>query len=148
MGASTDCPCAVNFTTSPFATPSLWAEAGLTSAALSQVSLVRGLGTSCNQPLLAKLPSPMEGSGRRTISIPPAFALAAPLSEVLDLTVFGGRAVFATTPSFSEVCQNWSKSAPGFCFCQSPRTTSCPVVPAWPASTARISCADLPSYNG
>ena len=38
---------------------------GLTIAALSQVSLVSGFGSSCSQPLLAKLPSHTVGSGRK-----------------------------------------------------------------------------------
>ena len=44
---------------------------GLTSAGLSQVSLVRGSGSSCSQPSLAKRPSCSEGEGRKTTSRPP-----------------------------------------------------------------------------
>ena len=40
-------------------------------AALSHVSLVRGLGSSCSQPLLANRPSQIVGSGRKVISSPP-----------------------------------------------------------------------------
>ncbi len=40
------------------------AVAGLTSTALSQVSRVIGLGSSCSQPLLAKRPSRTDGSWR------------------------------------------------------------------------------------
>ena len=50
--------------------PSRSAGAGLTSAALSQVSLVSGLGSSWSQPLLAKRPSQIVGSGRKTSSRP------------------------------------------------------------------------------
>ena len=50
------------------ATPSSSAVAGLMRAALSQVSLVIGLGSSCSQPLLANRPSKSVGSGRKTIS--------------------------------------------------------------------------------
>ena len=42
--------------------------AGLTMAALSQVSLVRGLGSSWSQPLLANRPSQIVGSGQKVIS--------------------------------------------------------------------------------
>ena len=42
------------------------------SAALSQVSLVSGLGSSWSQPLLANRPSQIVGSGRKTISRPSA----------------------------------------------------------------------------
>ena len=52
-------------TTSPFARPSRSAVAGATSAALSQVSLVSGRGSSCSQPLFAKRPSTTSGSGRK-----------------------------------------------------------------------------------
>ena len=46
-----------------------------------------------------------------------AFAAAAE-SDGLSFTGLGARAESATTPLFSEVCQNCSKSAPGFCRCQ------------------------------
>ena len=46
------------------------------SAALSQVSLVRGLGSSWSQPLLANRPSQIVGSGRKTISSPRAGRVA------------------------------------------------------------------------
>ena len=44
------------------------AVAGLTRAALSQVSRVSGRGSSCSQPLLAWRPSWIAGSGRKMIS--------------------------------------------------------------------------------
>ena len=46
------------------------AVAGLTSTALSQVSLVIGFGSSCSQPLLANRPSRTAGSLRKAISRP------------------------------------------------------------------------------
>src|ERR1700722_4122488 len=112
MGASTPCPYAFSLTTSPFVTPNFRALAGLTRAALSQVNLVMGFGTSCNQPLLAKLPSPTEGSGRNTISIPPPIPFAAAgADDAPGVTGLGTKAEFAITPSFSEDSQNPSKSS-------------------------------------
>src|SRR5260370_7467218 len=55
----------------------LSAVLGLTSAALSQVSLVTGFGNSCSQPLLAKRPSYTHGSGRKINSISSAGAVFA-----------------------------------------------------------------------
>src|SRR6202043_616145 len=82
-----------------------FAVAGLTSTALSHVSLVIGFGSSCSQPLFAKRPSRIEGSLRKEISKPGggevgvvagvAEATAADTRE----TGFGGNAVFGTTPS-------------------------------------------------
>src|SRR5436189_5841453 len=46
----------------------------LTHAVGSQVSLVSGFGSSCSQPLLAKRPSQIVGSGRKMISKPPLAA--------------------------------------------------------------------------
>ena len=46
-----------NSTMSPVTTPSRFAVAGLTSAALSQVSFVTGSGSSCNHPLFVNDPS-------------------------------------------------------------------------------------------
>ena len=55
--------------------PELLAVSGETRAALSQVSLVSGLGSSWSQPLLANRPSQIVGSGRKTISsVSPAAA--------------------------------------------------------------------------
>ena len=58
--------------TSPSTIPICLARAGLMSATLSQVNRVRGLGSSCSQPLLAKRPSQIVGSGRKTNSRPPS----------------------------------------------------------------------------
>ena len=56
----------------PVLTPRRCAVATLRMAALSQVSLVMGLGSSWSQPLLAKRPSYMVGSGRKSASsLPP-----------------------------------------------------------------------------
>ena len=71
-----------------FSTPEPLGRAGLTSAALSQVSLVNGLGSSWSQPLLANRPSQTVGSGRKTSSRPARLsAPACGVSEVLDLGV-------------------------------------------------------------
>src|SRR5579871_3952166 len=114
-GASTTRPCDVSFTTSPLVKPNLCAECGLISAALSHVSLVMGLGTSCNQELLTKLPSAIEGSGRRTTSIPElCLALGAGIWPV-NFTGLAGKALLATAPLSSEVSQNSSNFGPGFC---------------------------------
>jgi len=48
---------AVNSTTSPLATPRRSAVRGLSVAALSQVSLEKGRGSSCSHPLFANRPS-------------------------------------------------------------------------------------------
>ncbi len=59
---------------------------GSTSAALSQDSLVRGLGSSWSQPLLAQRPSPIVGSGRKRISRlswPPSAGVAG-IGDLLD----------------------------------------------------------------
>ncbi len=55
-------------TSCPVAVPRCSAIAGLISSALSQVSLVTESGSSCSQPLLAKRPSQIVGSGRKVIS--------------------------------------------------------------------------------
>src|SRR6202007_747673 len=90
---------------------------GLTSAALSQVSLVTGLGNSCSQPLLAKRPSYTQGSGRKMNSM----SLAGVVFEAGKLAALNFKAGFmgpnaepATTPSFNVFRQNFSKSAEGF----------------------------------
>src|SRR4030095_3377824 len=97
--------CDVTPPTSRLGTQSRWAVAGLIRAALSQVSLVRGLGSSCSQPLLANRPSQIVGSGRRRRSIEerrsgggdgrsPSSILKPPYA-----TSRGGSAVFAIRPS-------------------------------------------------
>ena len=63
--------------TSPWTTPIFLAVAGLSSAALSQVSLVIGSGASCIQPLLAKRPSQTAALGTKATSK----ALAEPAAE-------------------------------------------------------------------
>src|SRR5678815_4083849 len=50
-----------------FTRPSRCAVAMLIRAALSQVSFVSGFASSCSQPLLAKRPSKIVGSVRKTI---------------------------------------------------------------------------------
>ena len=53
-------------------TPSRSAVRAPTYATLSHVTFESGFGSSCSQPLLAKRPSRIVGSGRKTISYPPA----------------------------------------------------------------------------
>src|SRR5262249_2025736 len=116
--------------------PRRWAVFKLTRAALSQVSLVRGFGSSCSQPLLAKRPSKRVGSGLKAISrefpvfvcvsrvsgwtfsavgfrvsgtdVEPANQSALP--AVFIFTAFGGKVVPATIPSCNAARQNVSKS--------------------------------------
>src|SRR5436190_23285163 len=69
-GTSTFRPSTVISRMSPDATRNLAAVSGATSATLSHVSFVSGLGNSCNQPLLAKRPSQTVGSGVKVNSSP------------------------------------------------------------------------------
>src|SRR5690348_18344930 len=62
---------------SPLSTFRSVASRGLIATTFSHVVLNRGLGSSCSQPLFAKLPSWMVGSGRTTISTSPFRGLAA-----------------------------------------------------------------------
>src|SRR5213593_2165334 len=98
--------------------PSFFAVLGLTSATLSQVIFVSGFGSSCNQPLLAKRPSKIVGSGRKTssketsltVGLVPASALAqSDFSEI----VFAARAVLGTKPSCRHRRHQDSKSGVG-----------------------------------
>ena len=100
--------------------------AGLTSAALSHVSLVCGFGSSCSQPLLAKRPSNTVGSARNTISrplLPPGFDDG---STGRPVTVFTAAPVSGTSPSCSALRQNVSNPAPCSVVrsCQQARTAS------------------------
>src|SRR6185436_643958 len=96
------CPC-VSVTTSPLTRLRRAAVPGPISAPLSHVSLVSDFGSSCNHPLLAKRPSYTLGSGRNTTARPAgAGADAAPAKPVCSATVFGAKAVAATTPSCSQ----------------------------------------------
>ena len=74
-------------TTRPVVSPSRSAVARLSSAVLSQVSLVRGLGSSWSQPLLANRPSRIVGSGRKFSSRPSDLACAAGGTRFSTLTV-------------------------------------------------------------
>src|SRR5262249_28132187 len=97
--------------------PSFAAVPGLSRAALSQVSFVMGLGSSCNQPLLAKRPSHTVGSGWNSSSRPGAVSAgtAASASQaVCNCTSWGGKAVSAMKPLCSAVRQNDAKSAPWY----------------------------------
>src|ERR1700683_119345 len=84
------------------------AVVGLTHAALSQVILFCGLGSSWSQPLLAHDPSQMAGSGRIIISRPCA-GVDWPLAAALAETLMAGSAVFGTTPSCSAFCQKMAE---------------------------------------
>ena len=80
MGASTACPCPLNFTTSPFVTPNFRALAGLTSAALSQVNLVSGLGNFLQPAIVGETAIPNGGVGAQDdfdSAVRSAFAVAA-----------------------------------------------------------------------
>src|SRR6266545_6168160 len=95
------------------------AVAGLISAGLSQVIVVIGLGNSWSQPLLAKRPSQIVGSGRKTISnedeaVPPV--IFNPPSSIFSATVLGGSALLAISPSCSALRQAASSARP--CPCQ------------------------------
>ena len=68
------------------------ASCGLIHAAVSQVSFVSGFGSSCSQPLLAKRPSQIVGSGRKMISSPPVAAGAGGAGERLRLRCGGAAA--------------------------------------------------------
>ena len=79
--------------------------AGLAITALSQVSLVIGLGSSCSQPLLLNRPSRIDGSSRKAISKPlPAESVrdGGRLRDAIDLHRHGcarSGALWEMTPS-------------------------------------------------
>src|SRR3954471_16195172 len=107
-GASTRRPLCDSSITSPTFTPSFPAVATLRCAALSQVSLVTGLGSSWSQPLLLNRPSQTVGSGRKTSSRPPADDAAAGGDGLGPSSPFGsagtaGSFVPSTTPAWTEV---------------------------------------------
>src|SRR5437016_14675329 len=77
------------------------ANAGLISAALSHVSLLIGLGHSCNQPLLANPPSQILGSGRQLIS-----------RSMLGGCLLTGTLAGDTTPSRFRVIRLWAQGTP------------------------------------
>src|SRR6516164_6491763 len=133
IGASSSRPSKVSFTTSSRSRPRRCDVAGLQCAALSQVSYVNGLGSSCSQPLLAKRPSQTLGSGRKASSRPPCTSDAGAPAEnpSFNETCLGGSAVPAITPSLREVSHNTSKSELAACceggwLCQYSRTMRCP----------------------
>ena len=92
-------------TMSPSPTSSSRADFGLIKTALSQVSLVMGSGSSCNQPLLAKRPSQRVGDAvNRKVQPSPVVGSGATEPPVID----GETALVAdpsTTPSCSAVRQ-------------------------------------------
>ena len=100
-------PLALIVTRSSLWTPSCSAVRGESSSALSQVSLVIGLGSSWSQPLLAKRPSRSVGSGRRASSKPFAGTLvassraAATPTSAASAGAARGSALASTTPSCS-----------------------------------------------
>src|SRR5581483_4778078 len=104
--------------TSSVLTPSVCAVFGLTRTGFAHVILVIGRGSSCSQPLLAKRPSPMVGSGRKTISSPPpcGFGLGDP--GALGVAFTAGRAVFGTRPLCRQTCHQTSKFCVPLLACQ------------------------------
>jgi len=103
-------PETVSSTTSSFPTPRRAAVAGDMAATLSQVTVVTGLGSSCSQPLFAKRPSWMVGSGRKVISRVSARIFETGAGIGADVTAFSGNAVPAMTPSWSARRHAVSKS--------------------------------------
>src|SRR4051812_19965817 len=98
-GALSDVSVAMSVTTSPLWIFNRSARAGLISAALSHVSFVNGLGSSCNQPLWANRPSQMLGSGRKIISYPAGGGVTGDCRSVwLAVTATVGLAVLGITP--------------------------------------------------
>jgi hypothetical protein len=107
----TTCPCSPPDAPGAVLSCSLAAVAGLTITALSHVSLVIGLGSSCSHPLLAKRPSRTAGSFLKTISRPPpAGAGLWSCAAGLTVTVLAGNAVPGITPSCSQRRQADSNS--------------------------------------
>ena len=88
-------------------------------ATLSHVSFVSGLGHSCSHPTFAKRPSYTAASGAKWISSPPFFAGAGDGGGTAPdaFIVFGGNAVSAITPLWTDRRQNFSKSWPAACGC-------------------------------
>src|SRR5699024_6720912 len=99
-------------------------------AALSQVSLVIGLGNSCSQALLLNCPSQMVGSGIKIISRPESLltsdcALETELRKsFLNFTVLADNAVPSTIPVCNALFQVFSKSDWGHWVCQNLYTIS------------------------
>src|SRR5580658_7148399 len=128
--------------------PSLVNVAPETSAALSQLRFVTGLGNSCSQPTFDQRPSYTFGSGRKIISsasfddgagtaffaMPPA---TAPIPAVLD------EALSAIHPSCSALRQPASKS-PLIRGLDVSRTASYALNIGSFSSVWKTSCADLP----
>src|SRR5436190_22835851 len=134
--------------------------------ALSHVSLVIGLGSSCSQPLLAKRPSRTAGSFLKLISNPCVVEIwlkpdptAAKMPGETE-ACRGEKAVFGMTPSWSHLRQFTSNSGekavvagepcargirlkPDFSL-QNSRTTSYADCSGRSLMAARTSCADLP----
>src|SRR5580700_3821025 len=95
------------------------AVAGLTSTALSHVSLVIGLGSSCSQPLFAKRPSRIDGSLRKETSRPEAAGAGVAAGVAVRLkpgateTDLGANAVSGITPSWTQRRQERSNASVG-----------------------------------
>src|SRR3974390_1649475 len=131
-------------TTSPTSRLKDLAVRGLSSAALSQVSLVIGSGSSCSQPLLAKRPSYTLVSGTNSSSsCPPRGRLTACSLGLAGLMagVIGLIAVSGTTPLCSALRQAFSAGL------RLARTTS--VGPTgWPAGLGAVPCARIAGSDG
>src|SRR5438132_6853174 len=94
----------LNSTISPLVSFCRSANVGLTKAALSQVSLLIGLGHSCSQPLFAKRPSQTVGSAQKFSSSSAAgdtrvLAAAEVTASIFTCACFGANAVPAINPS-------------------------------------------------
>ena len=99
--ASTDWPPAEIVTRSPSPTPSSRADFGLINTALSQVNLVMGSGSSCNQPLLAKRPSQRVGDAvNRKVHPSPA-----PESGATEPPAIDGETALVAEPSTTPSCR-------------------------------------------
>src|SRR5438045_2606568 len=106
-------PCSPPWNDGRFSTLSRSAVAGLVRTALSHVSLVIGLGSSCSQPLVAKRPSRTDGSFLRRVSVRPGGAVSRRSGGGIGFILpgFAGEAVFGTTPSCSQRRHAASNSA-------------------------------------
>src|SRR5262249_4463686 len=106
--------------------PRRLAVAGEIMTALSQVSLVMGRGNSSSQMLLAKRPSKIYGSGRKTTSRAPGLEGGGKEGALAALSAgrISANAEASMNPSCSDFLHQVSKSAPCFCFVQYSRTIS------------------------
>ena len=150
--AVAEAPPAVTETMSPLFTPTLAAVAADMRSALSQVILVTTSGSSCSQPMLAKRPSCILPSQKKTSSRPSASVRASIHCAIALPARFGAGvasrpdAVPSQVPRSSEVRKCASKSVPDLpltAMCVR-RTRSSPERTSSPESAATISSALRP----